>query len=125
MEQFTPLSAMIGGAIIGISSALFLAFNGRIAGVSGVASGMFSRKTQNLIWRFLFLIGLILGVGVYRLAGGSLQEINIISSLPVLIGAGLLTGIGTDMGSGCTSGHISGVLLMARCVSYDKFSFFG
>ena len=63
-------------------------------------------------WRFLFLIGLIGGVGVYRLAGGSLQEISIISSLPVLIGAGLLTGIGTDMGSGCTSGH--GICGLAR-----------
>ena len=112
MEQFTPLSAMIGGAIIGISSALFLTFNGRIAGVSGVASGIFSRKTPNVVWRSLFLIGLIGGVGAYRLAGGSLQEINIISSLPVLIGAGLLTGIGTDMGRGCTSGH--GICGIAR-----------
>ena len=74
MEQFTPLSAMIGGAIIGISSALFLTFNGRIAGVSGVASGIFSRKTPNVVWRFLFLIGLIGGVGAYRLAGAACRR---------------------------------------------------
>ncbi len=112
MENFTPVSAMIGGAFIGISSALFLAFNGRIAGISGIASGMLSREGPDVIWRMLFLIGLVGGVGLYRSAGGALQELDITMSLPVLVMAGLLTGIGTDMGSGCTSGH--GICGIAR-----------
>ena len=112
MENFTPVSAIIGGALIGISSALFLAFNGRIAGISGIASGMLSPKGKDVIWRILFLIGLVGGVGLYRLAGGALQEIEITTSLPALVVAGLLTGIGTDMGSGCTSGH--GICGIAR-----------
>ena len=112
MENFTPISAIIGGALIGISSALLLALNGRIAGISGIASGILSRNGPDIIWRILFLIGLVGGVGVYRLAGGGLQEIDITTSLPVLVLAGLLTGIGTDMGNGCTSGH--GICGIAR-----------
>ena len=112
MENFTPVSSMIGGALIGASSALFLAFNGRIAGISGIASGILSPRKSDATWRILFLMGLVGGVALYRLAGGSLQEIEITTSLPVLVGAGLLTGIGTDMGSGCTSGH--GICGIAR-----------
>jgi len=112
MENFTPISALIGGAIIGTSSALFLAFNGRLTGISGIASGLLSPRGTDVIWRILFLTGLVGGAGLYRLAGGGLQEINITSSLSVLIGAGLLTGIGTDLGSGCTSGH--GICGIAR-----------
>ena len=115
MENFTPVTAAVGGALIGISSALFLAFNGRIAGISGIIGGLLSRNRTDLAWRSLFLIGLICGAGLYRLAGGPLEEIDITTSMPVLVVAGLLTGIGTDMGSGCTSGH--GICGIARLSS--------
>ncbi len=112
MENFTPLSALIGGALIGVSAALLLGLNGRIAGISGIAGGLFSSAGPARAWRALFLVGLIGGVALYRLAGGPLQEIAPTPSLPYLIGAGLLVGIGTRIGGGCTSGH--GICGLAR-----------
>jgi len=112
MENFTPVSALIGGVLIGLSSAMFLWLNGRIAGISGIAAGALTLHTSESSWRFLFLIGLVAGVGIYRFAGGPLEDIQITSSLPLLIVGGLLVGFGTRMGAGCTSGH--GVCGLAR-----------
>jgi uncharacterized membrane protein YedE/YeeE len=112
MENFTPVSALIGGVLIGLSSAMFLWLNGRIAGISGIAAGALTLNTSESSWRFLFLIGLVAGVGIYRFAGGPLEDIQITSSLPLLIVGGLLVGFGTRMGAGCTSGH--GVCGLAR-----------
>ena len=111
MENFTPINAIIGGVLIGLSSTLFLWLNGRIAGISGIAGGLDSLDRNEFTWRLLFLTALIGGVATYRTAGGALQDIEIVSSIPVLIAAGLMTGLGTRMGNGCTSGHgICGVL---------------
>ena len=112
MENFTPISAIIGGLLIGISSSLMLWLKGRIAGISGIAGGLNYLDRDELIWRLLFLVGLVGGVGIYRTAGGTLQDIEILTFIPVLITAGLLTGIGTRMGNGCTSGH--GICGLAR-----------
>ena len=112
MENFTPINAVIGGVLIGLSSTLFLWLNGRVAGISGIAGGLNNLDRDEISWRFLFLAGLVGGVAFYRTAGGTLQNIEIISSIPVLISAGLLTGIGTRMGNGCTSGH--GICGLAR-----------
>ena len=112
MENFTPINAAIGGILIGLSSTLFLWLNGRIAGISGIAGGLDSLDRKEITWRLLFLTGLIGGVAIYRTAGGTLQDIEIVSSIPVLIAAGLMTGLGTRMGNGCTSGH--GVCGLAR-----------
>ncbi len=112
MENFTPVTALIGGVLIGISSTLFLWLNGRIAGISGIAGGLETLEKSELTWRILFLAGLVGGVAIYRGAGGSLQDIDIVTSHPVLIGAGFLTGVGTRMGGGCTSGH--GICGLAR-----------
>ena len=112
MENFTPINAVIGGVLIGLSSTLFLWLNGRVAGISGIAGGLNNLDKDEISWRFLFLAGLVGGVAFYRTAGGTLQNIEIISSIPVLISAGLLTGIGTRMGNGCTSGH--GICGLAR-----------
>jgi len=112
MENFTPVTALIGGVLIGLSSTLFLWLNGRIAGISGIAGGLETLDKSELTWRLLFLAGLVGGVALYRGAGGPLQDIEIATSLPILIIAGLLTGIGTRMGGGCTSGH--GICGLAR-----------
>ena len=112
MENFTPVSALIGGALIGVSASLLLWLNGRIAGISGIAGGLLSPSKGEIGWRTLFLLGLVGGVAIYRLAGGGLQSIEIPSSIPILLIGGVLVGLGTGIGGGCTSGH--GVCGVAR-----------
>ncbi len=112
MENFTPLSSLAGGALIGIAASLLLWLNGRIAGISGIAGGLLSGSKGDFAWRLLFLLGLVGGTALYRTAGGPLETIQITPSLPLLIAAGLLVGLGTGIGGGCTSGH--GICGMAR-----------
>ena len=107
--NFTPVSALTGGLLIGLSVALFFILNGRMIGVSGIASNFLiskDKKNENL----LFLVGLILGPLIYTFILG--REINILisNSLPLLTVGGILVGFGTRLSSGCTSGHgISGI----------------
>lgn len=111
MTEFTPVSATIGGAMIGLSAVLLLALIGRIAGISGIMNGALERGGDQP-WRILFVIGLVLGgLLVQSLTGEALIPRNGFP-VPVLIGAGLLVGFGTRLGSGCTSGH--GVCGLAR-----------
>jgi len=112
MAGFTPYSALIGGALIGLAAALLLWLNGRIAGVSGIAAGLIAPARGELAWRAAFVLGLVTGAAVYRLAGGPLEAIAITPSWPVLVAGGLLVGFGTRIGNGCTSGH--GVCGLAR-----------
>ena len=107
--NFTPISALIGGLLIGLSVALFFILNGRMIGISGIASNLLVSK-NNRIDNFLFLIGLILGPLIYNLILGKEINISISSSLILLIIGGALVGFGTKLSSGCTSGHgISGI----------------
>ena len=107
--NFTPVSALIGGMIIGLSVFLFFILNGRMIGVSGIASNFLISK-NNRIDNLLFLIGLILGPLIYSYFTKQKIEISITNSLLLLIGGGILVGIGTKISGGCTSGHgISGV----------------
>ena len=106
------LQSLLGGALIGLSAALLLILNGRIAGVSGIAAGVFGRVNGEAATRFAFLAGLVAGPAAYRLAFGAWPPIHVSGSIPLLIGAGLLVGFGTRLGSGCTSGH--GVCGLAR-----------
>ena len=107
--NFTPLSALTGGLLIGLSVALFFILNGRMIGISGIASNLLVSK-NNRIDNFLFLIGLILGPLIYNLISGKEINISISSSLILLIIGGSLVGFGTRLSSGCTSGHgISGI----------------
>ena len=101
--NFTPISAFIGGSLIGFAAFLFFAFNGRIAGVSSIASGVIS-KNENRFDNILFLIGLIIGPIIYSFSGNEIVSI-LTNSIPLLIIGGLLVGIGTKIGNGCTSGH--------------------
>ena len=107
--NFTPVSALTGGLLIGLSVALFFILNGRMIGISGIASNFLISK-NNRIENFLFLVGLILGPLIYSLISGLEVNISISSSLILLIIAGALVGFGTRLSSGCTSGHgISGI----------------
>ena len=107
--NFTPVSALTGGMLIGFSVFLFFILNGRMTGVSGIASNFLISK-NNRIDNLLFLIGLILGPLIYSYFTNQKIEISITNSLFLLIGGGILVGIGTRISGGCTSGHgISGV----------------
>ena len=101
---FTPLSALAGGAIIGVAAAMFALVNGRIAGVSGILGGLQRPTLPDLGWRVAFIAGLIVAPIVY-VAFAQLPSIVIDGGYPLLILAGLLVGVGTRYGSGCTSGH--------------------
>ena len=107
--NFTPISALTGGFIIGFSVFLFFILNGRMTGISGIASNFLISK-DNRIDNLLFLIGLILGPLIYSYFTNQKIEILITNSLFLLIGGGVLVGLGTRISGGCTSGHgISGV----------------
>ena len=105
MEHFTPWESLGGGALIGLAAAALLAFNGRMAGISGILGGALAPAPGDVSWRLSFLIGLVAaGAGGAMLAPGAF-EMGIVRSPGALVGAGLLVGVGTHVGSGCTSGH--------------------
>ncbi|TPG73793.1 YeeE/YedE family protein [Pseudomonas arsenicoxydans] len=104
MSHFTPLSALLGGLLIGTGAALLILFNGRIAGISGIVGGLLRPLAGDVSWRMAFVLGLIMAPLLYRLIA-PLPELQIDAGYPLLIGAGILVGVGTRYGSGCTSGH--------------------
>ena len=101
--NFTPLSALTGGLLIGFAVFLFFIFNGRLAGVSSVASDSIL-KSSNRIDNLLFLLGLIIGPILYSLSGNEIESV-LTNSLPLIIIGGLFVGAGTKIANGCTSGH--------------------
>jgi len=103
-SQFTPWTALSGGALIGAAAALLLLFNGLIAGISGILGGLFTATARDIPWRAAFIGGLILAPLIWRVMT-DLPPIKIAAGYPTIIIAGLLVGIGTRYGSGCTSGH--------------------
>lgn len=112
MENFTPVSALIGGCLIGAAVGLLLWLNGRIAGISGVLGGLLQGKPGERAWRVAFLAGLVLGPLLHAAMAGEPSPIAVTTSVPLLIVGGLLVGFGTRLGNGCTSGH--GVCGLAR-----------
>ncbi len=102
MANFTPLSALAGGVLIGLASIWLLAANGRIAGISGILHGLFAQPPGGRGWRIAFLAGLLVAGIAWSLI---FQTQNNESSLGVMVLAGLLVGFGTRLGGGCTSGH--------------------
>jgi len=110
-NAFTPASALIGGAIIGAAAALFAVLNGRIAGVSGILGGLLRPQAGDIAWRIAFVAGLVAAPLAWRLLA-ALPEIRVDTNYFTLAAAGLLVGIGTRYGGGCTSGH--GVCGVAR-----------
>lgn len=103
-NNFTPWASLAGGMLIGLSAAVFVLFNGRIAGISGILGGLLEWPKGDIAWRVAFLAGLIGAPLVYG-AVLTLPEVRIDADFPTLIIAGLLVGVGTRYGSGCTSGH--------------------
>jgi len=103
-NNFTPWNALAGGALIGISAALFILFNGRIAGITGIIGGLFKPAKGDAVWRIAFTLGLIIAPIIWLLFG-KLPEIAIDADYELLIVAGLIVGYGARLGSGCTSGH--------------------
>jgi len=101
---FTPWSALAGGAIIGLAAMLFALFNGRVTGISGIVGGLLRPSLPDAPWRAAFLAGLIVAPIVYRLFAGP-PNLTIDANYPTLVLAGILVGLGTRYGSGCTSGH--------------------
>jgi uncharacterized protein len=103
MHNLTPLSGLIGGALIGLATALLMLLTGRIAGISGIFGGLLRGEDRS--WRIAFIAGLIAAPLLAALAGHPLPMPAMPASLVVIATAGLLVGIGTRMGGGCTSGH--------------------
>ena len=111
--NFTPLSAFVGGIIIGLAVILFFVGNGRLAGVSGIVNNALVSK-QNRADNFLFVVGLVLGPIFYAFFTKNNIPFLITTSLPIIIIAGFLVGVGTKVGRGCTSGHgICGISLLS------------
>ncbi len=102
--HFTPWSSVAGGLLIGIATAILLLFNGRIAGISGILGGLFHPMRSDFAWRIAFVLGLLIAPLIYSLTI-SLPAVSIDADINSLIVAGLLVGVGTRYGSGCTSGH--------------------
>lgn len=105
MESFTPIASTLGGLLIGLAAAGLLMFHGRIAGISGIAGGIFRRQEGDTAWRIMFLVGLFAAGVVWSYFRPEDYAFEIERSTVALVVAGLTVGVGTQLGSGCTSGH--------------------
>ncbi|WP_119070077.1 YeeE/YedE family protein [Rubrobacter indicoceani] len=111
MENFAPLSGLVGGVMIGLSATLLLLLSGRVAGISGIVGGIFTKGEKSL-WRVAFVVGMLFAAVGYVAVVGREGLVELDVSLPLVVLGGLLVGFGTRLGSGCTSGH--GVCGIAR-----------
>jgi uncharacterized membrane protein YedE/YeeE len=112
MTEFTPIASTLGGALIGVAAVLLFRLNGRIAGISGIFQGLLGQDHSQRAWRLLFVVGLIVGGLIFQMASiNPLAGDQEFSLIRVGLG-GVLVGVGTRLGSGCTSGH--GVCGIAR-----------
>ena len=102
--NFTPIPAFVGGMLIGLAVIIFLVGNGRIAGISGIVDNLFFSK-NNRLDNILFIGGVILGPIIYQTVTKSIIPFTITTSIPAVILGGIFVGVGTKIGSGCTSGH--------------------
>ena len=105
MTEFTPYSALAGGALIGLAAVLLMLMNGRIAGVSGILGGMMRFDEGEFGWRAAFILGLILTPMMYMGLTKEMIPLTPPEPVGVVILAGLLVGVGSQMGNGCVSGH--------------------
>jgi uncharacterized membrane protein YedE/YeeE len=105
MEHFTPVASLVGGMLIGLSASILLLLNGKIAGISGIVGGILSPSKDDMLWRIVFVVGLLVGGAFMYLVSPQSFTIGVSRSNGALILAGLLVGFGTRLGNGCTSGH--------------------
>jgi hypothetical protein len=103
-SHFTPWASLAGGALIGLAAAMLVLFNGRVAGISGILGGLLVPRQGEIAWRLAFVAGLLLAPVAILLFGGTPAP-RIDAGFGLLVVAGLLVGVGTSYGSGCTSGH--------------------
>ena len=103
-NHFTPWASLAGGVLLGLASAMFILVNGRILGISGIVGGLFRPKAGDVGWRLSFLLGLLVAPLLYALVAGPIAP-RIDAGWVTVVIAGLLVGVGTRFGSGCTSGH--------------------
>jgi len=111
MAPFDPISAAIGGALIGLAATLLMLLTGRIAGISGILGDLVDLASGDRTWRLAFVVGLI-AAPLALAAGGHALRAPAMPPWPIIVAAGLLVGFGTRLGSGCTSGH--GICGIAR-----------
>ena len=104
MEHFTPLPALLGGLLIGLATSAFLVLEGRVAGITGIVGGLLKPVPGDRSWRYVFVLGLLVGGAVLRIAAPDVFEESG-AQTGTLVAAWLLVGCGTRLGSGCTSGH--------------------
>ncbi|KRA14150.1 hypothetical protein C8C95_4196 [Acidovorax sp. 99] len=102
--HFTPWAALAGGVLLGLASALFVLLNGRVLGISGIVGGLLRPRAGDIGWRLAFVLGMLVAPSLYWLVVGPTQP-RIDASWGMVVIAGLLVGVGTRYGSGCTSGH--------------------
>lgn len=103
-NHFTPWTALGGGILLGLAAAAFLLLHGRILGISGIVGGVLRPRRDDVAWRIAVVLGMLAAPLLYWLAGG-VPQVRIDASWGMVVLAGLLVGIGTRYGSGCTSGH--------------------
>ncbi|RBW46328.1 YeeE/YedE family protein [Psychromonas sp. B3M02] len=109
MDNFTPWSVLAGGALLGTSAVILLLFSGKVAGISGIFSGLLQPRKRDFLWRLLFIGGMVLSFFIFSPNASSALTSP---SIALYIIAGLFVGIGTRLGNGCTSGH--GIIGIAR-----------
>lgn len=113
IATYDLFTALIGGSLIGLAATLLLLFNGRVAGVAGIMDGAIAAPGPERDWRTAFLVGLIFAPVIFAFFGGTLPK-PVLPPLPEVIIAGLLVGVGTRLGNGCTSGHgVCGLALLS------------
>ncbi|HEY7609555.1 MAG TPA: YeeE/YedE family protein [Alphaproteobacteria bacterium] len=105
MSNFMPVSALLGGALIGLAATIYVLGLGSVAGVSGILGGLLRPKSGDAPVQLAFVAGLIGAPLLMRAAGAPVPALTIDAALPTLIAGGLLVGFGTRLGGGCTSGH--------------------
>ena len=126
MHDFTPFSSLFGGILIGVAASLFLWTHGRVAGISGIYAGALRGGTTDRRMRLCFLAGILVAAVVVRLARPAAFESSWTASLPLALAAGVLVGVGTQLGSGCTSGHgICGLSRLSRRSFVATLTFMG
>ncbi|MGF1751017.1 YeeE/YedE family protein [Vibrio cionasavignyae] len=111
MEFTFPWASLLGGMLLGLSATLLLFFNGKIAGISGVVGRIYQAKLGDTSWRLLFVLGMVVG-GTLSAKLMNVAPVEMVVSAPLVLVAGLLVGLGTKLGNGCTSGH--GICGMGR-----------
>lgn len=126
MDNFTPFSSLAGGALIGLAASILLYTNGRIAGISGVFSGLLRPKGGDIGWRAAFVAGLLLAGVLFALTGDDVLVETSSRGTGITVVAGLLVGFGVRLGNGCTSGHgVCGLTRLSRRSFVATLSFMG